>query len=446
MEYTAALLLYVRCFLASLSAPRSEEALVFSCLVREHSYRLQKNAHSDIFIALRYLKKSLKLIWAKPLTRRFDGEGNAAVFDAGASGRKERIDYLEAITKRRPCGFIHKEDLGTEMPPLYRLVNTFLLLAFSSLLVPISLIHRRRGSLALNLLEIVECANLAHILKKAGISKVYYFCAFNKDANFCSLRLRESGIYSHVVPSSNPIKNFYRTLIADGFSFTAPYQRKEYDSLKENWRVREFFDWPIFRFEILDRQLNQYRTPAKNSLGFISSGIWRRIERGDKALGIGEYESELALIATLKNFLNEHPEISFSIFLHPVEKSNEMLYQRAMEHYRKEFGKNNITFFPRETPTYSLFDQVEVSIAAYSSTNLERLYAGFKTLYAPIGIREDYYSGDSLENISAFNKEEVSLLILREMQNEPSQFFDKNELWPYHYSRYRFSQQRRATG
>lgn len=439
MEYLGALLIYLRCFLASLSAPRSEEALAFSCLVQEHSYRLHKHAHSDIFIGLRYLKKSLKLIWASPKGKRFEGEGKEAAFDAGASARNDRLGYLEAITKTRPCGFIHKEDLGTDCSLVSRLLDTWLLFAFASILVPLSLVHPRRGSLALNLLETLECANLVRILKRAGVRKVYYFCAFNKDANFCSLRLRESGIYSHVVPSSNPIKNFYRTLIADGFSFTAPYQRKEYDGLKENWRVREFFDWPVFRFEIIQRQLDQYGIPPKNSLGFISSGIWRRIERGDKALGIGEYESELTLIDTLKDFLRQHPEMAFSVFLHPVEKSDETLFHRAMEHYRKEFGRKDIGFFPREIPTYLLFDRVDVSIAAYSSTNLERLYAGFKTLYAPIGIREDYYSGDSLENIAAFRKEEVSSLILREMPNEAAQFFDKNGLWAYHYSRYSFS-------
>lgn len=439
MEYLGALLLYVRCFLASVSAPRSEEALAFSCLVQEHSYRLHKNAHSDVLIGFRYSKKALKLIWAGLPANRFEGKGVDAVFDAGASGRNDRLTYLEAITGTRPYGFIHKEDLGTDAAFVSRLADTIILFSFAGLLLPLSLVHPRRGSLALNLLEVVECANLIRILRKAGIQKVYYFCAFNKDANFCSLRLRESGIYCHVVPSSNPIKNFYQTLIAAGFSFTAPYQRKEYQSLKENWRVRDFFDWPVFRFEIIRLQLAQYASPPKNSLGFISSGIWRRIERGDKALGIGEYESELALIEQLKIFLREHPEIAFSIFLHPVEKSDETLYRRAREHYRKEFGREDIGFFPREMPTYTLFDRVDLSIAAYSSTNLERLFAGFKTLYAPIGIRDDYYSGDELQNIAAFRNEEVASLILREMANESRQFFDKNRLWAYHHSHYSFS-------
>jgi hypothetical protein len=78
-----------------------------------------------------------------------------------------------------------------------------------------------------------------------------------------------------------------------------------------------------------------------------------------------------------------------------------------------------------------------VSIAAYSSTNLERLYAGFKTLYAPLGIRSDYYADSALNNIAAFDESALRSLLKLSSQKSDNEFFTSNQLEAYHHNYYR---------
>lgn len=428
--------LYFRCFIHSVLVRKNAYSLSYSGLTQFHSYRLQKGANSDLLIGFRYLKKALRLVWQNSDGAIVLGKGNTAIFDAGAESMKSRCAYISGITGESPKIFLHKEDLGLQQSWIKRVSEVLYVLIFSVWILPLSLFSSKRASYALNLLEVVENARLIQHLKKHQITKLYYFCGFNKDANFAALLLQKNQIICHKVPSSNPIKNFYQYVIADVFSFTAPYQKQEFEHLKDQWIVNRFEEWPVFHFEQIQGILKQYKTPKTNTLGFISSGIWRRIERGDNALGVGEYDSELRLIEFLKHYLSQNPTIELSIFLHPIEKNNSEHFQKAQLHYKNAFRTNKIEFFDPQIPSFKLFDRVDLSVAAYSSTNLERLYAGFKTLYAPLGIRSDYYADSSLSGIAAFDEKSLESLIKRSFEQNTEAFFEENALQAYHNKYY----------
>ncbi len=428
--------LYFRCFFNSVLRKNNVYSLAYTGLSQSHSYRLQQGANTDLLIGFRYLKKALALSWKNADGAIVHGIGNTAIFDAAAESMKARYSYISTITGESPKIFLHKEDLALQQSLLQRVIEVLFMILFSLWIIPLSIVSSKRGSYALNLLEIVENARLIQHLRKHKISKLYYFCGFNKDANFAAVLLQKNQIICHKVPSSNPIKNFYQFVIADVFSFTAPYQKQEYEHLKANWMVDRFEEWPVFHFEQIQGILNKYKTPKTNTLGFISSGIWRRIERGDNALGVGEYDSELRLIAFLKLYLNQNPQIQLFIFLHPIEKNNPEHYLKAQSHYQKVLGTNNIEFFEPSIPSFKLFDRVDLSVAAYSSANLERLYAGFKTLYAPLGIRSDYYADSSLNNIAAFDEKSLETLLNNSFEMNGEAFFEQNELQAYHNKYY----------
>ncbi len=438
MDLIACISLYFKCFFDHITKKQSSYALAFEGLIQSHSYRLSSAAHKDYLIGLRYFKKALNLIWSNQENILvWESNSKKAVFDGAIESATERQSYLENIRKEKIKLFISKEDLGLKTSLIQKLVESFSVSIFASVLIPISFFHPNRGSIALNMLEMVECARLMQHLERFSIDYLYFFCGFNKDSNFIALRLAEKQIYSHKIPSSNPIKNFYQKVISDHFSFTAPFQRREYDALKENWMVKEFSDWPVFRFQTIQPLLKSYSVPAANSLGFISSGIWRRIERGDLALGVGELDAELKLIDFLKVYLQAYPEIKFSIFLHPIEKSTAELFEKAKSHYNTIFEGTEVGYYSPSEPSFKLFDQVDVSIAAYSSTNLERLYAGFKTLYAPLGISRDYYAGSEIENIAAFDEDHLEILLRESISMSNSEFFKKYDLEAYHNNFYK---------
>jgi hypothetical protein len=436
METFRVILYYFTCRSHYLAGKKSPESISYETLTQVHSYRLHHQAHQDLFIGLRYFKKALQLVWNSADGAALVEKNASAIFDAGAQSESARKSYIKAITHEIPSLFLHKENMAYPHGLGARMVETILLSVFAVWIIPITLFSKKRGSFSLNLLEVIENARLLEHLKKHDIKKVFYFCGFNKDANFAACLLRTNSIYCHKVPSSNPIKNFYQQVVADGFSFTAPYQKQEFEQLKTKWMVRDFKEWPVFHFEQIQPLIPTYSQPESKTLGFISSGIWRRIERGDQALGVGEYESELRLIAFLKEFLAENAAIKFYVFLHPIEKKTPELQQKAEDYYRTQISPS-AAFFPAEIPSYKLFDKVDVSIAAYSSTNLERLYAGFKTLYAPLGIRSDYYADSALNNIAAFDESALRSLLKLSSQKSDNEFFTSNQLEAYHHNYYR---------
>lgn len=437
MELLKCVILYFRTFFSWVFKRSGEKRLAFIGMVKPHSYRLDKHAHHDPIIGLRYLKKALVLIWnTKEDYHKFEPATEYAVFDGSYRHLDSRRKYLELITGKKVCLFISKEKLGVAHGILARILNTIILLLLSIFIVPVTIFHPDRGSIALNLLEIVECAHLMEILTRNQIKYLYYFCAFNKDSNYVALRMKALGISSHKVPSSNPINNFYKEVVSDAFSFTAPFQHRELSQLHKNWFVENFEEWPVFNFQDIHPLIAQYQEPKKHTLALISSGIWKRIKRGDLPLGVGEYQAEIRLIEFLKSYLKKHPEIEFYIYFHPVEKSNLETYQDAISFYSEEFDGIDVNFFDRNTDTYTLFDKIDTSIAAYSSTNLERLYAGFKTLYAPLGMRTDYYAGCEVENIAAFKESDLEVLLDKTLNQETEDFFKSNDIGKYHHSHY----------
>ncbi|NNE54411.1 MAG: hypothetical protein HKN32_00225 [Flavobacteriales bacterium] len=436
MELTRSIFEYLRCFTAYIRKRHDPKAIAFSSLTQKHSYRLVASAHTDRMIGFRYLKKALELVFSnREQVHRFRN-GNSAIFDGHEKQLEQRQEYLEMLADSAPAFFLQKEALGIKKLILSRFLEALQVVAIGIFIIPISIFHSRRGSIALNLLELVECARLIELLRANQVDTLYFFCSYNKDSNFIALRLKKHGIRCVRVPSSNPNNNFYKQVVSDVFALTAPYQKNELEALKTNYFVDEYVEWPVFNFQSIYPLLNEYDKPKPNTLGLISSGTWRRQERGDMALGIGDQESELRVLEFLKQYLTSRPEINFSIFMHPIEKASPELIQKAQAHYDAYFAPTQVTLLDPSKATFQLFDQVDVSIAAYSSANMERLYAGFKTLYAPLGMRTDFYAGSSLENIAAFDESDLGELLDRSFRFSVDEFFEKNQLQEYHHSYY----------
>lgn len=425
------------------TSPRahSPKGVARRSLMQHHSYRLVKGAHNDRMIGLRYLKMALALVFrdAEEYVERAQGEGvqgteDLAVFDVNLGSRVSRYAYLEALTGEAPRLFAAREHLGLRKLTAVRLLETVVLLLMAVFVIPVTWFHPRRGSVGLHLLEVVECARFFEILSVHGIRKLYHFSAYSKDANFIASFLQRQGIYVHKVPSSNPIKNFYREVVADGFSLTAPYQKNELEDLKSGYFVTDVVEWPVFNFQNLRPLIPTLKTPPKQTLGLVSSGTWRRQERGDMALGIGDQESELRLLEFLRGYLKARPELTLTVFMHPIERDTQARVEQARAHYQAFFEGTVVHLSDPDLPTNQQFDRVDTSIAAYSSANLERLYMGLKTLYAPLAIRSDFYAGGSLERIAAFDASDLEALIDRNLPLGQEEFFEVNQVWDTHHS------------
>lgn len=425
---------------AFLTFPFSKSArIIITSLLNKHSYRLDNHTKKSWKSPGRYLRHAMHFIINKKPSKHqvFSKNQNVAIFDGKENSLVDRFEYLRRLDTPSP-------GIGISRESLYisgfsnKFISLILLTVLSLWIIPSSVFTKnRKGSISLILLEFAEWIALLNILKSNKCNYLYHFCSYEKDAPFIGWLNKHLGIIDHKIPSSNPLSNFYKYTFCDKLAITTPFQKPEFEFLSKNWRVKEFTYWPIENFHKLIPFLNNggSSTPQKYNLGFLSSGIWLRQKLGHSPLGVGDQESEIELVGFLKEFLAERPEISFIILLHPIEKK---AYEEACHYYRALFNNVTIHFGEQNKNSFEYFDSIDTAIAAYSSTNLQRLFCGYKTLYAPLKFKYKIYDGSSIQNIAPTNKKRLFDILEEVLNISDEDFFNTFDLWAYHHSNYNF--------
>src|SRR5690606_19174442 len=110
-----------------------------------------------------------------------------------------------------------------------RLVVSLMLVATSIPLFAISIFTKNRANIGLILIELAEGALLdTAIVRMRFLRKVVVFSAYEKDTAFLSCYLIDvRKLEVQLVPSSNPLKNFYRSGVCSTFTFPQPSQKVE---------------------------------------------------------------------------------------------------------------------------------------------------------------------------------------------------------------------------
>lgn len=92
------------------------------------------------------------------------------------------------------------------------------------------------------LFELSEGALLFNAVKNIQIKKMLIFCAYERDIPLISLYFIQNGCEIGIIPSPNPLNQFYEKVICSEFYFTAPFQKNEFQLLKSNWIYNKIFD------------------------------------------------------------------------------------------------------------------------------------------------------------------------------------------------------------
>jgi hypothetical protein len=235
-----------------------------------------------------------------------------------------------------------------------------------------------------------------------------------------------------LIPSPNPISNYYNKVICSTFIFTVPYQEMEYQTFKQNWIVEDFMHWPLAGYQSIVKTMK--RPTVKKNIGFISSGNWLRYKLGHGETGKGYFEAEKNLLDILESFILENEDWKLYISLHPLERRNEEFLKSSIEYYSKIFG-DKFEFVPFDKVTRENPDIFDVAISGYSSAMFERLFAGYKTLFSQKGMRENFYGDERLSSITCNTRASFKKLISQVSEIENDDFFTKFNLNSYRYNR-----------
>lgn len=399
-----------------------------------HTFRVTgTNAEADFLASLRYFKRALFLIWHQ---KESGISLDPITFYCHKEKQKEDlIPYLCHVLKKEIQPGLYRDTMRVNLSIAWRCTMTLGLLLSLPFFFLATMISRKKSTLALVMLQWVENNIALQTFVGQGVQRVYLFGGYENDQGLTGLMCELAQVQLVLVPSSNPIKNFYSEVIAHGFVFTSPFQRKEYEDLKSRWSIKEMLDWPL---PVVKKLLPYIKSnPSKSRhIAFMSRGVWLRKLRGIQAQNNNrDFDYEEGCMAVLRDFLLENKSISLLILPHPMERATEGYWKQAQDYYSAYFSGIEI-LYPQDAnvKSFQMFGDAELALASISSVNIERLFCGYKTLYAPIGAEHQFFSGSTLDNIVARTPARLKQLLEESMQLNENEFFERYELTEYRYS------------
>lgn len=411
--------------------------------INGHSYRVVNNiVRFDKLAMLRYYYRAANKI----LGRAEKGVRIQTAVPANGVGAYYQDDwqsqhylpYLNRLAHQKISVVFLRDQFAAKTNPFDKLM---LLLSITGMMIrylPEFTRAENKGRVGLRLLQFAENALLVRLLSRHKINYVYMFGAFENDGNMTALFLNAAGIKLHKIPSSTPLKNFYKRVVADGFSFTSPFQTEEYEQMKKNWFVKETMVWPVFNYVPLLGYLYHLKpVPPAHTIGLLARGMWRRKERGDPHVYYGEDTSEYETIRVIRDFALKHKDVQVIVFTHPIERKTPEIFEKAKRFYTKAFDGISVQIPMTELGSFELFHTVDIAVASISSSNIERLFCGYKTFYSPIGLDADLFGSTGINKIVCKTEEKLMASLEESLNMTPEMFFEHYHLQGYHYKAYK---------
>ena len=329
-------------------------------------------------------------------------------------------------------------NVSISINPFFKLVYLLLFALVMLLSLPI-LIVRPPALWALGLTVLHEHIKVLQQVKKIEPDRFYDFLSYEIGSSFLSSMLSKKGIRNYFITSPTPLYEVYPDCACDVFLSTSHYHAEEVEHQKENkayplnFYCNEMELWPYDQY---NEQLEINRDLEKNTspmvLGVFTSGVWWRRAEQHKEFAEGFFDTEDQLLRDIGKFILKYPQYKLKLYLHPRERSSEAQLAKAVEYYKEMCSNVDFTFGDFSLPTKSQFSQCDIGIAGTSNTIYERLFAGYKSLFAPYYIKNFPIANSNLASLSVKSYEELESKILNFSQLNPKEFFEQNNLWEYH--------------
>jgi hypothetical protein len=270
---------------------------------------------------------------------------------------------------------------------------------------------------------------LDSLVSASSIRRIIWFGAFEKGTPLLIDWFRRyRGIEVTIVPSINPLRNFYRHVVADKVVLTAPFQQEEVESgLSEGWVYKECVWWPPYGHERMLEVAG--RNVQRGVIGFMSSGNWLRRELGKDQLDPEWEQAEIMALRWCQLLVQRRQGVALRVFLHPLEKKDPSLLARALAHY----GTLGIpaTDIVSDRGGIAHPELMDVAVAVYSSALFERLYAGYKCVFVQPGMAPGYFMNGSIRNIIAHDETDFQRSLVRTLGQEEDAYFLSNGIDAY---------------
>jgi hypothetical protein len=218
--------------------------------------------------------------------------------------------------------------------------------------------------------------------------------------------------------------------------FSTPFHFKQAEVLKKNWLFKTTELWPPYGFQNI-RTADEFPVTGRNTVGMVSSGMELRKHLGHMVTNNNrDYLAETGLIECLKAYASKNPSVQVIVYLHPQEKMNPENLRFSQDYYRRQFGQQ-VSFAPIDKPSKEFPYLCDVGIAGFSSAQIERLFGGYKTLFAPLGYLENYFMDERLDRISIKGQMDFDVAVTKALSMDEATFFTEYGLTSYRRDAYK---------
>lgn len=419
------LLFYIRTFVAYAFGLRKEAIVAWRSTLSPFSFRFGRGRERSFSEVFRWCRVALGIILRKRPAPARPTRSWLAVEDVPGEG-EGRKNYVEARVGE-PCDFLAMNELaptstGQRIGLLLQVAVLYLFLA------PLILFSgRRRASIGLVPVDFVRLCLLVRSMERGPVRNIVWFHGYEKGTALLVLYLIEHGGQKvRIVPSPNPIRNFYTHVVASTFVFTIPFHQDEYRVLRDGWAVEGTDSWPMYRTERIRAVAG--RTTEPGTVGFVSSGNWLRGRIGKNQIGADFDANEEEAMRWCVAFAKARPGTTMKVFLHPLERRPEFL-EDSMQHFL-DLGVD-AEAIQTNVPMGLHPEKMDVAVALYSSALLERLHAGYKAIYAQPGMPPDYFMSGAITGLIASDEAAFHALLERTLACSAQEFFARPGLAAY---------------
>lgn len=410
--------------------------LISYCLRRSMSFRLPESAKSDRLIGFRVWRRMNQAIKRNQNKAYEQGLGGAMIIQ-GVGRNKERItEYISFQSKGSIPYFIAKDELPFQQQKLSASDKLSLHL-FSLKTAFQCLLKNDRKNRSLWPWFCLENWALSDFSVRENIKTAFDFAPYLIDANYYTKALQQKKVTVFKVPSSGPLKAHNKYILGDILVLSTPYQFMEREKFKATIRAGKVEKWiPERALEYIQQYQNpELPEPPKGSIGYYSHGGWLRKASGHADNGLNIHSAELQLMKDLSVWLREAKDKELLIFLHPKEKSADVIEQ-TKAFYQKHFGEFKYRFADTNKPTSDGFHLVDLGIAVYSTVLYERLFAGYKSIIGNYGMSDFPDPDASLSRICFQSKSALDQALDEAFAVDRQGFFEKNGLLEYRFDTY----------
>ncbi len=415
---------FIRTFAEYLFDTRKGSVVAWRSTLAPFSFRFSRGREHSFVTVWSWFRTTMGVILNNRSVPLAPATEHLAIEDVPGDGEGRRRYVEERLG--RPCEFIALNDL-TPSSFAQRIGLLVQVAGLYLFLMPFILFGgRRRASMGLIPVDFVRLCLLVRTLKGCPVRDITWFYGYEKGTALMILCLLDRcGVRVRIVPSPNPIRNFYTHVVASTFVFTMPYQEEEALALQAGWWVKDTMHWPMYRTDKI--RLTSGRATVPTTVGFVSSGNWLRRQIGKNQIGAHFDKSEEQVLSWCMTFARSRPDVSMRIFLHPLERRPEHVGMS-----REHFGRWG--FAPQDIMTDVAMGQhpelMDVGVSLYSSALLERMHAGYKGVFAQPGMPENYFLG-AINNVVARDEAGFHALLDDALALGPAEFFERHGICNY---------------